>query len=282
MPLTAALTLAGVVALCALPPLSGFVSEFLIYYGLFDAVAAGGWAALVSLAGLLALAFTGGVAIVAFTKFYGVVFLGNPRSQAVKGACETDPLRMVAAAIPLAGILVVGLAPMLVMRTVFAVVGTITGSVVNESLIDRDIMMLALTGGIFIGTTLLVCLLRAWALRRRSVTVSPTWGCGYGAPTARMQYTGESFSEGLQSVAPHLAGTADAPVAGHEIFPRRKSFSVRRSDTVASLLGKWWVELLRQINRRVMTMRTGKVNYYILYALLFLLLILVLSIFSVI
>ncbi|MDR2885557.1 MAG: NADH-quinone oxidoreductase subunit E, partial [Rikenellaceae bacterium] len=287
MPVTAALFLVGVLAICALPPLSGFVSEFLIYYGLMDTVAAGGGGIMISLAGLLALSFTGGVAIVAFTKLYGMVFLGVPRSGAVASAREVDVVRVVASAIPLAGILLVGLAPMLVMRTVFTAAGSVSATGGAEHLhnfVDRDIWMIACTGGIFIGATLLIYLLKMWALRGRTVTASPTWGCGYGAPSARMQYTGESYSEGLQSIAPQLSGTADpgSAVGPNEIFPQQRRFSVKRSDTVASAFNTWWVELLRQINRRVMAMRTGKVNYYILYALLFLLLILILSIFSVI
>lgn len=67
MPVTGLLFLAGTTAICALPPLNGFVSELLIYLGMLDGIASGS-DVLASAAGLAALALIGGVVILAFTK----------------------------------------------------------------------------------------------------------------------------------------------------------------------------------------------------------------------
>ena len=110
MPLTSLLFLVGTAAICALPPLNGFISELMIYLGLLDGIASGS-DILASAAGLASLALIGGVVVLAFTKLYGTVFLGSPRSHEVAEATEVDNLRIAAMALPLAGILFVGLFP---------------------------------------------------------------------------------------------------------------------------------------------------------------------------
>ena len=78
MPRAALLFLVGSVAICGIPPLNGFVSEFLLYLGFFSQLQATSLVYLVLLAPLLAL--VGGLASIAFTKLYSSVFLGTPRS----------------------------------------------------------------------------------------------------------------------------------------------------------------------------------------------------------
>ena len=63
-----------------------------------------------------------------------------------------------------------------------------------------------------------------------------------------------------------------------EIFPSAHDFDIRRKDRVARLFSAWWVESLRLLNARVMRLRTGKINHYILFALLFIVLIFLCSI----
>ncbi len=286
MPATAALFLTATVAICALPPLNGFVSEFMIYYGFFD-VLPDGWQAILGAAGILSLSFIGGVVFIAFTKLYGVVFLGNARTPIVEHAREVDALRLAAMGIPALGIVATGLFPFAFMRGFISAAGEVTGAVATGTawrFISGDVFSISVVAGLFVGFTLLLYFIKRAVLRRRPQGVSPTWGCGYGAPTGRMQYTGESYAEGLQSVAPALSGTqaGDAAPGEEDIFPDGRTFGIRRADRIASLIGQWWVELLRVVNGRVMRMRTGKVNNYILYALLFLLLVLLLSLFSLI
>ena len=126
--------------------------------------------------------------------------------------------------------------------------------------------------------------LRRRTLRGRQIAEGPTWGCGFTATNVRMQYTGESFSEGLQSIATPLTQNSGegSPVGKGEIFPDAHRFDVGHRDRIGRLFSAWWVELLRLINQRVMRLRTGKINHYVLFALAFLVLVFVLSILNVI
>lgn len=283
MPLTALLFLAGTAAICALPPLNGFVSELLIYSGLFKSIAAGSHP-LAAAAGLTALALIGGIAVLAFAKLYGTVFLGAPRTHEVAEATEADDFRIAAMALPLAGILFVGLFPEQAAGIVVRAAGCFIRIPVSGAqwLLSPALAAIGRTAWLLIAVVALLALLRRRALRKRTVAQEPTWGCGFTAPDVRMQYTGESFSEGLQSIMPSLTqqnGEGDA-VGKSEIFPTAHGFDIRRKDRIGNLFSDWWVELLHLINQRVMRLRTGKINHYILFALAFLTLILILSIFN--
>ena len=128
--------------------------------------------------------------------------------------------------------------------------------------------------------TVLLLVAKRRALRRRTVASGPTWGCGFTAVNTRMQYTGESFVEGLESIVhPFTEEVVEGKaVDKQEIFPSAHDFDIRRKDRVARLFSAWWVESLRLLNARVMRLRTGKINHYILFALLFIVLIFLCSI----
>ena len=251
MPLTAILFLTGTAAICALPPLNGFVSELLIYLGMLDGIASGS-NVLASAAGLAALALIGGLVVLAFTKLYGTVFLGSPRTHEVAESSEADAFR--------------------------------TPTDAADWLLSPPLAAAGRTAWILIAVVCLLLWLRRRTLRTRTVAKGPTWGCGFTAPNVRMQYTGESFSEGLQSIATSLTQNSGqgSPVGKGEIFPAAHSFDIGHRDRIGRLFAAWWVELLRVINQRVMRLRTGKINHYILFALAFLGLVFLLSVFNAI
>ncbi|MDE5906348.1 MAG: NADH-quinone oxidoreductase subunit E, partial [Alistipes sp.] len=281
MPLTALLFLVGAAAICALPPLNGLVSELLIYMGMFRGIAAGS-ETLAAAAGLTALALIGGIVVLAFAKLYGTVFLGSPRTPEAVEATEADNVRIAAMALPLAGILFVGLFPATAAGLATRAAGffVATPAVAADYLLSPTLEAAGRTAWLLVAVVALLAWLRRRTLRGRKVEQGPTWGCGFTAPNVRMQYTGESFSEGLQSIVPSLTrqdGEGDA-VGKNEIFPSAHGFEIRRKDRIDNLFAAWWVELLRQMNRRAMRLRTGKINHYLLFALAFLGLVFLLSI----
>ena len=285
MPVTAILFLAGAAAICALPPFNGFVSELLIYLGMFKGIAAGS-DTLAAAAGTVALALIGGIVVLAFAKLYGTVFLGSPRTHEVAEASEADNVRIAAMALPLAGMLSVGLFPAaavaVVSRAARFFLTAPTG--VADYMLSSALSAVGRTAWLLIVVVGVLAWLRRRTLRTRTVSQGPTWGCGFTAPNVRMQYTGESFSEGLQSIVPSLTrqdGEGDA-VGKHEIFPSPHRFDIRRKDRIDNLFTAWWVEALRLLNQRVMRLRTGKINHYVLFALAFLALVFLLSIFNLI
>ncbi|MBQ2363971.1 MAG: NADH-quinone oxidoreductase subunit E, partial [Alistipes sp.] len=107
--------------------------------------------------------------------------------------------------------------------------------------------------------------------------------CGFTSPNSRMQYTGESFSEGLENIAkPLMKDTIDGrSVDKGEIFPTPLNYRIAHKDKVDSLLITWWVKMMHRINEYVMRLRTGRVNNYITYALVFFIVVLLLSIFDI-
>lgn len=287
MPMTALLFLVATAAICALPPLNGFVSEWLIYVGLLNNVATGKMV-VASVAALVGLALIGGVVILAFTKLYGTVFLGSPRSHAVAEASEADNYRMAGMALPLVGILAVGLYPQgavaLVSRAARFFLPELDEPAerLAEQIFPESLSNICLTAWLLVAIVGLVWWLKSRTLKRRTVETGPTWGCGFTAPNIKMQYTGESFSEGLQSIATTMTqekGESEA-VAHQEIFPTSHHFALRHKDKIETLFSAWWMELMRRINSYVMRLRTGKINHYILMALAFLALVLILSIFN--
>lgn len=281
MPVTAILFLTATAAICALPPLNGFVSELLIYLGMFGGIASGS-DVLLAAAGLTGLALIGGVVALAFTKLFGIVFLGSPRSHEVAEAQEVGGSRIAAMCIPTAGILTVGLFPQYAVRLATRAAEFFLPGVADTrgaELFGPTLAAVSRTAWLVVAIAALLWWLKSRAQRTRVVTQGPTWGCGFTATNVRMQYTGESFAEGLQSIATPLtqeSGEGRA-VEKSEIFPAPHNFDIRHKDKIDRLFAAWWVELLHQINQRVMRLRTGKINHYILFALLFLVLVFLLS-----
>ena len=280
MPITAILMLFATMAICALPPLNGFVSELLIYIGMFNGVS-DGHEVLYSIGGIIALSLIGGIVVLAFTKLYGVVFLGTPRSHHVAESTEVDNLRIGAMAIPAAIILIIGLFPQYAIRPIAIVAEAITGAdksiAVNH--FAPTLSALSAAGWLLIAAILLLFALKHKLQSKRKIEQGPTWGCGFTATNTRMQYTGESFSEGLESIGrPLMKNTIDGrAVDKNEIFPLAHKYRIRHNDKVDSLLGQLWVKLMHRINEYVMRLRTGRVNNYITFALVFFVLVLVLT-----
>ena len=116
MPWTALCFLVGAVAICGLPPLNGFVSEFLIYLGLFGTLGGRGGPHRSPLRPLPlpALALIGALAVACFVKVYGAVFLGTARSEHARHAHESPPSMLGPMSVLVACCFLIGLAPLLV------------------------------------------------------------------------------------------------------------------------------------------------------------------------
>ena len=281
LPVTGLLFLVGTAAICALPPLNGFVSELFIYSGILTGIAERSHT-LVAAGALTALALIGGIAVLAFTKLYSTVFLGSPRTHVVAEAEEVDSLRIAAMALPLAGILAVGLFPQYALQIVARAADFFTDAPAETYGLSTVCVAVCRTAWLLVAVIAALAWVRYRLLRQREVRQAPTWGCGFTAPNVRMQYTGESFAEGLQSIARPLTDDSceGSPVGRNEIIPGAHNYDVRHRDRIGSLFSAWWVEALRVLNGRVMRLRTGKINHYVLFALAFLALIFVLSVFD--
>ncbi len=193
MPWTAAGFLIGAVAICGLPPLNGFVSEWLVYLGLFKSALAGGTMAMI---GVPVLAMIGALAVACFVKVYGAVFLGEPRTTASDRSHEAPISMRLPMGILAAGCVLIGLAPVLVTPVLDATMAcwladTGTAAAPVGQLAPMGVLGL-LAVSLTVGLVGVVLLLRRCGGTPR---LGLTWDCGYARPTSRMQYTAASFAQ---------------------------------------------------------------------------------------
>jgi hydrogenase-4 component B len=216
MPWTAGLFLLGAVAISALPPLNGFVSEWLTFQALLGgATLTTGPAALMIVLSAAMLALTGGLAAACFAKAFGVTFLGRPRTSHARLATEA-PGPMIAGMAGL-GVLCValGVAPGYVIHLLDAPTGQLlhgasASAVVTAQgpLVLSTAILPSATNATSISMTMVAALLLAlaavsWGLRRgfghAPRRIAPTWTCGI-RPTARFDYTATAFAKPLRLV----------------------------------------------------------------------------------
>jgi hydrogenase-4 component B len=203
MPYTALSFLVGGIAISALPPFNGFASEFVIYSGLFSAqkVPLGAQVALIGAGALLA--FVGAVSALSITRAFGVVFLGSPRDDSTEPPREVSRWMLVPMGLHAVGVLVLGVFPVLgflmVQGPIAVALAGLPGpaSAASAEVLAQLAHTLSRVGAVaaaLLAVVLLLLGLRALVARSCAVPRSATWGCGYGLPNTRMQYTGTSFS----------------------------------------------------------------------------------------
>ena len=272
MPRTALLMFPAVLAVTALPPFNGFISEWFLYRGLFASLRGGyPWSAGLA---LLALVVAGGLAAVAFARFYGVVFLGAPRSPAGDHAHDPSALMLVPMGILAALTLGIGLVslPLLpVLDRVVAVLAPGQGASLAAplaSVLGHDLRMLLAMEGLLL---VLGGIALAWLGRRPArqvVAAPPTWDCGYAAPSARMQYTGSSFADGWAALLP---GVTQRIRGIRALFPRAVTFHGDVRDMVGEGMVAPWFDRLAGRLLRFRRLQPGFLSVYILYVLMALL-----------
>lgn len=233
MPWEATAFLIGAVSICGLPPFNGFAGEFLIYLSTFNEELARTMdVAVPALAVIAGLALIGGLALACFTKAFGIIFLGEPRSDSAASAQPAPalmrgPMIVLAILCPLVGMMSPLLIPAL--ASAVQVIGGPNVRLAASQLSGATSVLtsVVVTTSILIGLVIALALLRRMLLANRSVRASETWGCGYVRPTVRMQYTGTSFSQPLTDwFQPIVQGTKTEPVIA-EYFPQGAALAVK-------------------------------------------------------
>jgi len=269
MPWTAGLFLLGSVAICGLPPLNGFVSEFLVYLGLARSALVPGsaWVALPA----PALAATGALAVACFVKVFGVVFLGTPRSAATEGAHESPALMLAPMVVLGAACVVVGVAPLVVAPALErAVVVWAGGALPGQSLAGLASLgwISVAAAALLVGTgvVLLAVVPVCRRARRRQPGLS-TWGCGYAGGSARLQYTASSFAQLITSrFAWVLLPKVHQPRI-ERLFPAPAHFHSHVDDTVLDSVLMPAAGGALHVTARMRALPQGQLQRYILYIL---------------
>ena len=222
MPWTAAMFFTGSVAICGLPPLNGFVSEFLIYVGAFAGLGLSG-VSVWGTATIAGLAMIGGLAAACFTKAFGIVFLGEPRSE-LAHVHEAGWAMLAPMAVLAIGCVAVGFLAPQVVAAMKPVIGSVTG--LGNTAIEGGLALaieplrwVVVASGIFVLILGLLVWLRHRLLSGREVSLSGTWDCGYARPTGRMQYTASSFAQPLTNMFGSLLRTRCRLRGPRRFFP---------------------------------------------------------------
>ncbi len=214
MPVTGAVFVVGGLAIAALPPLNGFVGEWLLFQSLLHGLPTSSTAVAVAVpVGVGALALTGGLTAAAFVKAIGVGFLGRPRSEGAATAHEVPHTMQFGAGLLAAACVVLGVGPTVVVPALDrAAVEVVPGAPAHSVLASADVRLSGLQGMLdpaLLAAGLAVAIVAVLGFRRLAqcrfrprlpVRSIEPWGCGRELQTARMQYTATSFAEPLQQV----------------------------------------------------------------------------------
>jgi hydrogenase-4 component B len=271
MPWTGVGLLAGGVAICGLPPLNGFVSEFLLYLGSFQELGRSGPAFAAALAATAGLGFVGAVAAAGFVRALGVTLLGTPRSPAAAAAREVErPLRWVGAALASACVGLGLAAPigLLAAERAALELGATSGDVATPLRAVVPVLWHVGAAGSVVAASVLALV---WVRRRAAPAPAPrnvpTWDCGYAAPTARMQYTASSFAEPLTRLFAPVLGLRSRESVPTGAFSGPGSFASRAEDlaerTYARAFG-----LVASAALRLRALQAGSTQLYVLYTAL--------------
>lgn len=209
MPWVAAFALIGTLAIAGLPPLNGFVSEWLLLQSfLFTPQLPHTFVNMLVPLGAAVLALTVALAAYVMVKFYGVVFLGQPREPSLVQAHRSNWLERIGLAWLAAGCIAIGVEPQLALQTVGSVTGMLVGQTIASSPSAWRIAPIApeqasYSGWIFLLVIVCVVAITYLAVRllvHGRVRRAPPWDCGYRWQDARMQDTAEGFGQPIRQI----------------------------------------------------------------------------------
>ncbi|RWF45673.1 MULTISPECIES: hydrogenase 4 subunit B [unclassified Mesorhizobium] len=211
MPLTSFAFLVGCVAISALPPFNGFVSEWLAFQAILQSPDLPQWGLKVmvpAVGGLLAL--SAALAAACFVKAFGITFLGRPRSAAVEPAHEVDRYSLTAMFSLAALCLLAGIVPGLVIDGLSSVTLPLIGSRMPVQMAQPWLSIVPIATSRSSYNGLLVFLFiafsasaAAYAIHRfasHAIRRGPAWGCGFADVTPSSQYTAVSFAQPIRRV----------------------------------------------------------------------------------
>jgi len=286
MPKTALLFLLGALAISGLPPFNGFISEFLIYSGMFKSLhSAGLFTDVILMFSFAGLVIIGGLALFCFTKVFSIIFLGTARSSKVEQAIEVNPTMLIPNFLIGFVIILIGFVPILFMQPLSQIVALFTIDTKAINLLIPALNSISLSSGIFIALIGIIWLLRSWQQKRQIIKQGDTWGCGYtGANPALHQYTATSYADNFVQLSSKLVHMKKefTDFGEAEIFPQNRVFETHSSDVFEDNLLTKPSNILLKVFYKIAVFQTGKIQHYLLYALVFLIVIFFLTYFNLI
>jgi hydrogenase-4 component B len=290
MPVTAVFFLIGSMAIGGLPPFNGFISELIIYTGLFKGLLGfqGISQSILLVLTITGLVIVGGMSLVTFTKNFGVIFLGNQRKELHQEPKEVSFIMLLPQYLIVAAMLSVALLPQFffsfankIVSTSFAIesaetMGSFAPMIENMAIIGK--ISLA-----FISLMVFIFGVRWLLVRKKQSIITETWGCGYIGSVNKAQYTGQSFTRSFGLLFSFLKDNKKAErIPKQKLYPNKYSYSTHYID----ILEKYMITPLAK--RLAFTMnyfqfiQNGQIQSYVLYGLFFIILVFLGSAFNLI
>jgi hydrogenase-4 component B len=282
MPWVAWCALIGTVAIAGLPPLNGFVSEWLLLQAfLFTPGLPQGYVNMLVPVAAAAVALTAALSGYVMVKFFGIVFLGQPRDASLAQAHDAGPWERTGLVWLSAACIVLGLAPRAVIAMLEPITRQFTGYVISDE--GRSWLFLApieperasYSPLLFLAVATLLILVVWLAVRafyHGRLRRAPFWDCGFPWQNARMQDTAEGFGQPVKVVfqpAFRIEGEAPSP---RDSRPRYRESAEDR-------FWFWlYLPLARLVDRLTLTvtlLQRGRISVYLMYSFATLLLLLV-------
>ena len=290
MPITGACFLLGSLAISAIPPLNGFVSEWFTYQSLITTAMAGDAVIKVFAAfGAVALAITGALAVTCFVKCYGVTFLGRPRSECAENAKEV-PVPMTLAMVILAIVCVcLGVGAPVVAPTIQSIAASTLDQMAATSAYGANVLNPLL--GTAISTPLLAILLISFVLLVVAFKMAfsksivshdrEPWACGYKVENG-MAITAGTVGAEVQHFLKPIYSARKAIVATSGNFANFFNATVHGAEKAETVGDKYIVDavaaFISWIGRQAQKIEHGNFRVYIIYIVVVLVLFLALAV----
>jgi len=275
MPQTALLFLVAAVAICGLPPLNGFISEFLIFGGIYN------WLYSANLISLIAIIFTiiglvmiGGLALLCFTKAFSIVFLGNSRAVNPDDIHERGFWQLMPMYLTVSLMITIGFFPSFFIKALEGPVNLFTHDIVfNFNLLKvgaiDSLKYVSLSFVAFIVFVALIFFLRKLITRNRIIETGATWSCGCINPDRRLQYTASSFVRTYAKLAKPILEIEKKDVEIPEVFPSEKHFTTEPYDKIEKVFIDKPLRFGGKISDLFLFLQSGHLQRYILYGIIF-------------
>lgn len=292
MPWTAALFLIGCVSISALPPFNGFVSEWLTFQAflLSPALPSPLLKLLIPLGAAL-LALTGALAAACFVKAFGVTFLGHWRGHHMPRVHEADWFMRSGMILAALTCLVLGVLPTFFIDWMDIIPEQLVGTKISASSGVYGWLWLApvarerasYSGTIVFLGILLVVVAVYLILHVKPGTIHrvPIWDCGFGKLNQRMQYSATAFSMPIRRIFGFLFNIREkvklTPRGLSPAFPKRLNYYLRIRDRFWGWLYKPVVECCFWVSRRVGRLQQGRIQAYLIYSFITIIVLLVFS-----
>ena len=275
IPHTGYLFLIGSLAICGLPPFNGFISEFFLYNGLFHGLSSGNFIFILAvLFTILGLVIIGGLALICFTKAFGIVFLGTPREEKLIENEFEKPMLIWPLYVIGFAIVIIGIFPLVFNSSLIKVISLYQVNSDAQLLpgFGETLRQLTLVGWFSLGFVLLIMVifsLRFLLTRNRINNFSATWGCGYTGPAEKMQYTASSFVRSYRKLAEPLLSIQREKHEAKGLYPQNIMQNTHVHDKIETWLIDKPLHEIRKFLNYFVFLQNGNIQAYILYGFIF-------------